>query len=234
MLSRIANFDDVDPLAQHPGVALSMIPPGRPLPGDADLVILPGSKSTRGDLAFLRAQGWDVDLAAHVRRGGRVLGLCGGYQMMGAVVADPRGLEGPPGETPGLGLLEVTTVMTADKRVERVAGRCALTGAPVEGYEIHLGRTDGPACARPFLEIGGRPEGAVSADGRRMGGYVHGLFAGDAYRVAFLDRLGAVADPFAYAATVEATLDALADHVERHLDVDGLLALAADRPAPER
>jgi adenosylcobyric acid synthase len=234
MLSRIANFDDLDPLSQTPGVAVTMVPPGRALPGDADLVILPGSKSTRGDLAFLRAQGWDVDLAAHVRRGGRVLGLCGGYQMMGCSVADPEGIEGPPGETPGLGLLDVATVMTPDKRLARVTGRDAASGAAVEGYEIHIGRTDGPDRARPFLWIEDRPEGAVSADGRCAGAYVHGLFAGDAFRAAFLAGLGAApAAGFAYGAAVEATLDRLAAHVEAHLDVDGLLRLAADRPAPE-
>ncbi len=226
MLSRIANFDDLDPLKLEPAVSLEMTPPGRPIPGDADLVILAGTKSTRGDLAFLRAQGWDVDLAAHLRRGGRVLGLCGGYQMLGARIADPDGVEGAPGETEGLGLLDLETTMTADKRLARVRGRCVETGEPVEGYEIHMGRTTGAALGRPFLEIEGRPEGARSADGRVAGAYVHGLFVADGFRAAFLRGLGAAPSGLGYAAEVERTLDALADHLERHADVGALLALA--------
>jgi len=159
--SRIANFDDLDPLAAEPGVSLTMLRAGEAIPGDADLVILPGSKSTRGDLAYLRQQGWDTDLAAHVRRGGRVLGLCGGYQMLGRTIRDPDGLEGPPGETPGLGLLDLITTMSPDKRLTRVTGRHLATGEPISGYEIHLGRTEGPARAQPFAEVGGAPEGAV-------------------------------------------------------------------------
>ncbi len=229
MLSRIANFDDLDPLKLEPGVSLEMIPPGRPLPGDADLVILAGSKSTRGDLAFLRAQGWDVDLAAHLRRGGRALGLCGGFQMLGRSIADPEGIEGPPGVTQGLGLLGIDTVMTQDKRLARVRGRHLESGEAVEGYEIHVGRTEGPALSRPFLEIEGRPEGAVSEDGRVAGAYVHGLFGSDGFRAAFLRGLGAQPSGLAYGAAVEATLDALADHLEAHADVAGMLALAEGR-----
>ena len=195
-LSRIANFDDLDPLGQSPGVSVEMVPPGRALPGDADLVILPGTKSTRGDLAYLRAQGWDIDLAAHVRRGGRVLGLCGGYQLLGRRIADPAGIEGDPGASAGLGLLDVETEMLPEKHVTRVEGRHLATGQPVAGYEIHIGRTTGPDCARPVLEIGehqhgGRPDGATSPDGRVAGTYVHGLFASDAFRAAWLASLGA-------------------------------------------
>jgi adenosylcobyric acid synthase len=224
-LSRIANFDDLDPLAQEPAVRLTLLPAGQPIPGDADLVILPGSKSTRGDLAFLRAQGWDIDLAAHVRRGGHVLGICGGYQMLGHVVRDPEGIEGPAGETPGLGLLDIETVMTPDKRLTRTRATHAATGLDVEGYEIHIGRSNGPARARPFAFVEGAPEGAVSADGRIIGSYLHGLFRADAFRAAFLRGVGATS-ALGYEATVEATLDALADHMEAHLDVPGLLALA--------
>ena len=225
-LSRIANFDDLDPLKAEPGVNLVMVAPGQAVPGDARLVILPGSKSTRDDLAFLRAQGWDIDLAAHLRRGGHVLGICGGYQMLGRVVRDPDGIEGPAGETPGLGLLEVDTLMTPDKRLARVQARHAASGLTVDGYEIHIGRTHGPDCARPFAEIGDRGEGAVSADGRVTGSYLHGLFAADAFRAAYLGGLGIAASGRSHTATVDATLDALADHVETHLDVPGLLALA--------
>ncbi len=145
--ARIANFDDLDPLRAEPGVALTMLRAGEAIPGDADLVILPGSKSTRGDLAFLRQQGWDIDLSAHHRRGGRVLGLCGGYQMLGSTIRDPEGLEGPPGETPGLGLLDLVTTMSPDKTLTRVSGTHCGTGEPISGYEIHLGVTEGPSRA---------------------------------------------------------------------------------------
>ena len=225
-LSRIANFDDLDPLKQEPGVDLVMVRPGQPIPGDAAVVILPGSKSTRGDLDFLRAQGWDIDLMAHHRRGGRVLGLCGGYQMLGRSIADPEGIEGPPGETPGLGLLDVTTVMTGDKRLERVEALHVSSGLPVQGYEIHIGRTDGPDRGRPFTRVAGQPEGAVSPDGRVEGSYLHGLFGADAFRAAWLSGLGVAASGRSYSATVDAVLDRLADHLERHLDLDGLLACA--------
>ncbi|MBR9890631.1 cobyric acid synthase [bacterium] len=224
-LSRIANFDDLDPLAQEPGVRLTMLGPGRAIPGDADLVILPGSKSTRGDLAFLRAQGWDVDLAAHVRRGGHVLGICGGYQMLGRSVADPDGIEGPPGTTPGLGLLEIDTVMTGDKRLTETCATHAATGRTFLGYEIHIGRSDGPDRARPFAHVAGEPEGAATPDGRIAGSYLHGMFRDDAFRAAWLDGFG-VQSAGRYDSTVEAVLDGLADHMEAHLDVTGLLALA--------
>jgi adenosylcobyric acid synthase len=225
VLSRIANFDDLDPLAQEPGVRITLVGPGRALPGDADLVILPGTKSTRGDLAFLRAQGWDIDLRAHVRRGGRVLGLCGGYQMLGRRIADPAGIEGPAGETPGLGLLDVETVMTPDKRLTEVRAIHTESGRAFTGYEIHIGRTGGPDCARPFATVAGEPEGAVSADGRIAGSYLHGMFRDDAFRAGLLAGFGATSG-IAYAAQVEQVLDALADHMEAHLDVPGLLALA--------
>jgi adenosylcobyric acid synthase len=226
MLSRIANFDDLDPLRQEPGITLAMVRPGAAIPGDAALVIIPGSKSTRADLAFLRAQGWDIDLAAHVRRGGHVLGLCGGYQMLGQVVRDPDGLEGPAGETPGLGLLDVATTMQGDKHLRRVEAIHTASGLPVDGYEIHIGETRGPDCARPFASIAGRPEGATSANGRIIGSYLHGLFASDAFRGAVIAGLGARPSGLSYAAGVEGALDALADHLEAHADVAGLLALA--------
>ncbi|WP_210528052.1 cobyric acid synthase [Rubellimicrobium arenae] len=226
-LRRIANFDDLDPLSATPGVSVEIVPPGRPLPGNADLVLLPGSKTTIADLADFRAQGWDVDLLAHRRRGGQVLGLCGGFQMLGRRIEDPEGLEGPPGGVDGLGLLDVITVMGQDKRLARVAGRHLATGTPVTGYEIHLGRTEGPDLARPWLEIEGRPEGATSADGRVRGTYLHGLFAADAFRAAMLDEMGAPAASFDWDSAVEVTLDRLAAHLERHLDLDRVLALAA-------
>ena len=226
MLSRIANFDDLDPLKQAPGVSVTMIEPGKPLPGDADLVILPGTKSTRGDLAFLREQGWDIDLKAHIRRGGQVLGICGGYQMLGRAIHDPEGIEGPTGSSEGLALLDVETVMTPDKALNRVSGRDLRTGQALEGYEIHIGRTDGPDCARPVVEIGGKPHGAASRDDRAKGLYLHGLFSSDAFRTAWLEGLGAPEAGYAYDLAVEDTLDALAAHLEAHLNIDALLDIA--------
>jgi adenosylcobyric acid synthase len=228
MLARIANFDDLDPLAMEPGVSLRFVRPGEPIPSEANVVILPGSKSTLGDLAFLRAQGWDIDIAAHVRRGGHVLGLCGGYQMLGKMIADPDGLDGAPGRVEGLGLLDIDTVMQGDKSTTLTHGVHCASKLPVDGYEIHLGRSDGPDAARPMLQIGERHDGATSRDGRVQGTYLHGLFSSDAFRAAWLKGLGA-ASSLAYETRVETALDALADHLEAHLDIDALLAIARRR-----
>ena len=231
-LNRIANFDDLDPLAQEPGVTLKIIPAGQPLPVEADLIILPGSKATIADLAHFRAQGWDIDLAAAMRRGAKVLGLCGGYQMLGREITDPDGIEGKPGSVPGLGLLDVTTTMTADKRVTETTALHPTTGALVIGYEIHLGRTEGPDRATPLFTVNGQPEGAQRPDGRVMGSYLHGMFTEDTFRRAFLAGLGATPGNVSYDTTVEETLDALADHLEAHVDCDRLLALAWTASAP--
>jgi adenosylcobyric acid synthase len=225
-LNRIANFDDLDPLAAEPDVTVEIIEPGRPLPGDADLVLIPGSKSTIADLADFRRNGWDIDLAAHVRRGGHVLGICGGYQMLGQVISDPDGLEGPPGHTTGLGLLNVDTVLEPAKTLSLASAIYLPTGDPVEGYEIHLGRTEGPDLSRAWLGLDGRRDGAASPDGRVIGTYLHGLFASDAFRRAYLAQLGAPVSQTAYEDGVEAVLDALAAHLDTHLDLDALLALA--------
>jgi adenosylcobyric acid synthase len=229
-LPRIANFDDLDPLIAEPDVQLRIIPPGAPLPGDADLVILPGAKATLADLAEVRAQGWDIDLAAHVRRGGAVLGICGGFQMLGRRIADPDGIEGPPGEAEGLGLLDLDTILGGDKQLREVRGREVRSGTAVHGYEMHVGRTIGPALTRPMLDLDGRPDGAVSADGRIMGCYVHGLFAADAFRHAFLARLKErTPSGLGFEQQIDATLDALANHLEAHADLDSLLELARTR-----
>ncbi|MEP1962275.1 cobyric acid synthase [Tateyamaria sp.] len=225
-LSRIANFDDLDPLAQEPGVRLTMLHEGQALPADTDVVIIPGSKSTRGDLAFLRAQGWDEDVRAHYRRGGHVLGICGGFQMLGHFVDDPDGIEEAAGRTDGLGLLDVETVMTGDKRLSTVAAVHVPSGQRFDGYEIHIGRSEGPDRARPFAQVAGQDEGAISADGRVSGSYLHGMFADDGFRRAWLAGLNVTASQGSYSATVEATLDSLADHLEAHLDVGALLACA--------
>lgn len=224
--SRIANFDDLDPLAAEPDVDLVIVRPGEAIPGDARLVILPGSKTTRGDLAYLRAQGWDIDLQAHIRRGGHVLGICGGYQMLGHIVRDPDGVEGAAGDTAGLGLLDVETTMTPDKRLTRVQAQHLATGVDLSGYEIHLGRTTGPDRARPFAVVDGAAEGAISPDGRIIGTYLHGLFGADQFRAQYLAGLGIATSGTVHGAVIGQTLDALADHVEAHLDVARMLALA--------
>jgi adenosylcobyric acid synthase len=230
LLPRIANFDDLDPLKLDPDIALAFVPPGAPLPGDADLVILPGSKATIADLMFLRAQGWDIDLKAHLRRGGHVLGLCGGYQMLGRTIADPDGVEGADKTAVGLGLLAIDTVLSQDKTVRPVTARHVESGHALAAYEIHLGTSEGPDTARAPFVLDGRPEGARSSDGRVVGTYLHGLFAADAFRAAWLSNLraGSGYGGWSYEARIEATLDDLADHLEGSLDVDRILAIARE------
>jgi adenosylcobyric acid synthase len=230
MLARIANFDDLDPLGMEPGVKLIFVRPGEAIPGNADVVILPGSKSTIGDLTFLRGQGWDIDIQAHVRRGGHVLGLCGGYQMLGQLIADPDGVDGAAGTVEGLGLLDITTTMGGDKSTTLVRGEHCATGARITGYEIHLGGSSGGDCARPVVRLEGRPDGASSADGRIQGTYVHGLFTDDGFRKAWLANLG-IASTLAYESRIEIALDALANHLEAHLDIEALLKIARSRQA---
>ncbi|MGI9372323.1 MAG: cobyric acid synthase [Hyphomicrobiales bacterium] len=225
-LRRIANFDDIDPLKLEPGVTLNLIQPGEAIPGDTDLVILAGSKSTIDDLKDLRDQGWDIDLAAHLRRGGRVLGLCGGYQMLGCKIHDPEGIEGAPESIEGLGLLDVETTLSSRKQLKLSDAVHVASGAAIQGYEIHIGETNGPDTARPFAQISGRNEGAVSADGRVIGTYLHGVFSADGFRRAFLESLGAQTADASYDASVETALDELAAHLEMHLDISMLLDIA--------
>ena len=225
-LPAIANFDDFDPLRLEPGVRFVFAPRGRPLP-PADLIVLAGSKATIADLRALREEGWDIDLVAHARRGGKVLGICGGYQMLGRLVADPQGVEGPPETVAGLGLLDATTTLTGDKALRRCAGASLADGARFTGYEIHVGETQGPDVDRPLLGFDdGRRDGAQSADGNVRGTYVHGLFGDDEQRQAWLKWIGAPASPLAYESEVEAALDGLAAHLERHVDVEAMLTMA--------
>lgn len=227
MLSRIANFDDADPLKLEAGVAFEWIPPGQIIPRDTDIITLFGTKSTLGDLAFLREQGWDHDITAHARAGGGVLGICGGYQMLGRRIADPDGIDGTPGEAEGLGLLDVETIMKPTKRVTQINGTCAQSGEAVTGYEIHMGQTQGEDTARPFAVTGSGPDGAISANGRIQGTYLHGAFRSDGFRRAWLTRVGGSAnETLTYGVEVERALDALADGVEAAVDIDGLFALA--------
>ncbi len=218
VLSRIANFDDLDPLKSEGDVDLVFVRPGEPLPADAGLVIIPGSKSTIGDLLDLRQQGWDRDIAAHVKRGGHVIGICGGYQMLGRVVRDPLGIEGGERETDGLGLLDVETDMAPEKTVRNSEAWSLQHDVPLSGYEIHLGVTEGADCARPPVRIGNRPDGAMSADGRIMGTYLHGIFANDGYRQGLLAGLGIVGERQSYRDTVDRALDDLAAELESRLD----------------
>ena len=226
LLPRIANFDDLDPLRAEPGVELVFVPAGQPLPRDAVLVILPGSKATISDLEFLRCEGWDIDLLAHHRQSGQILGLCGGYQMLGRTIADPLGVEGRMQTVRGLGLLEIDTVLTGAKRLGEASGVELTTGTAVKGYEMHLGETTGPGLERPMLRVAGGSDGCVTADGRVAGCYMHGLFASDPYRHAFLAALGAESSKIVYEHQIETTLDSLADHLEQSLDLPALLAVA--------
>jgi adenosylcobyric acid synthase len=226
ILPHIANFDDLDPLDAEPAVELIRVRPGTALPGDVDLILLPGSKATIADLEALRAAGFHIDIAAHRRRGGMVLGLCGGYQMLGRSIADPGGIEGPPATVEGLGLLDVATILSNDKRLEPVTGTTS-DGASFSGYEMHMGATEGQDRARPFARLtDGSPEGAIAADGGVIGTYVHGLFADDRQRAGWLARFGAGAPNVAYENLVEQTLDSLAAHLAAHIDLDRLLKLA--------
>ncbi|OXS22800.1 cobyric acid synthase CobQ [Pseudomonas fluorescens] len=231
VLPRISNHTDFDPLRLHPQVDLQFIGPGQAIPA-ADLIILPGSKSVRSDLAYLRANGWDSAVARHLRYGGKVLGICGGLQMLGEQVHDPLGLEGPSGSSDGLGLLAFSTTLEEEKQLRNVRGRLLLEDVEVSGYEIHAGVTSGQALASPAVRLDdGRHDGARSADGQILGTYLHGLFETPAACSALL-RWAGLADvqEVDYHALRERDIERLADLVEQHLDTDLLRSLCGVAP----
>ncbi|GLQ06174.1 cobyric acid synthase [Sneathiella chinensis] len=227
VLSRIANFDDFDPLFAEPSVQVEMIRPGTPIPAGMDVIILPGSKATLADMIFLRDQGWDIDIHAHVRQGGTLVGICGGYQMLGRRLHDPDGIEGSLREVEGLGLLDFTTTLTGSKKLLMEGGTETLSGTSVQGYHMHVGECTGPALKAPFLQLESGSDGAISKDRRVMGCYLHGLFANDAFRHAFLHRTGSDAPLLdSFDAGVEQALDDLAAHLEAHTRIDRMLEIA--------
>ncbi len=229
VLPRISNHTDFDPLRLHPQVDFRYVRPGEPLP-PADLLILPGSKCVRADLGFLQDQGWAAAIARHLRYGGRVLGICGGFQMLGRTLRDPLGIEGDPGESRGLGFLAMDTELKAHKQLHRVAGRLALGEAPVSGYEIHAGLSEGPALARPLVRLEGRSDGAISPDGQVLGTYLHGLFDTAETCDALLGWAGLTAPETPdYQAMREAGIDRIADAIEAHLELEALQALLQNR-----
>ena len=227
-LGRIANFDDLDPLVAEPNVTVEIIEQGQPLPGDAAMVILPGSKSTISDLENFRANGWDIDLQAHHRRGGKIIGICGGYQMLGRKIHDPEGIEGAACSVEGLGYLDIETTMTPKKNLSLAKAHTVASKTPVDGYEIHLGKTTGPDCYTPWLQLTDRPEGAMSSDQSVRGCYLHGLFTSDSFRAEILAEIGTRSQLTSYDTTVHETLDQLASFIEQHMDVEGLISLAGE------
>ncbi|WP_248806976.1 cobyric acid synthase [Pseudomonas sp. MWU13-2100] len=226
VLPRISNHTDFDPLRLHPQVDLQFIGPGQAIPA-SDLIILPGSKSVRSDLAYLRQQGWDAAINRHLRYGGKLLGICGGLQMLGEQVDDPLGLEGAPGSSAGFGLLALSTELEQEKQLRNVRGRLALEDAEVSGYEIHAGVTVGAALQQPAVHLDdGRCDGAQSADGQVLGTYLHGLFESPRACSALLRWAGlAQAREVDYHALRERDIERLADLVEKHLDTDRLRQL---------
>lgn len=230
-LPRIANFDDLDPLAAEPNVSVKIIELGQPLPQSADLILLPGSKSTIADLAVLKSEGWDLDIAAHLRHGKPVMGLCGGYQMLGKQISDPHGVEGAAKSVDGLGYLDVETILDPLKTTRPAKGIHSESGLAVEGYEIHLGQTTGSDCQRPFVKIDGEADGAQSNDGLVAGTYMHGIFSSDDFRRYFLENLGITASGNSYNQSIDKVLDDLAEHLEANLDINQMLEIAYAREA---
>ena len=224
MFSRIANFDDLDPLRAEPNVAVEFIPPGTPIPLDSDIVILPGTKSALGDMQFLRHQGWDIDIRALARQGKTIMGICGGLQMLGRTMHDPAGVDGAPGSESGLGLLDISTSMQPRKTVRQTSGKHVGTGETCEGYEIHVGKTEGADTSRPFCITEFGNDGASNAAGNVYGTYLHGVFANDSFRSSWLNaiRAGHLSN-LNYEQSLEGALDELSEALEQCLDIDQIL-----------
>ncbi|MBN8496875.1 MAG: cobyric acid synthase [Candidatus Accumulibacter sp.] len=220
---RVSNHNDLDPLRFHPEVDFRFVGPNDP-PPPCDLIVLPGSKAVQADLAWLRAQGWEEAIRRHLRYGGKVIGICGGLQMLGRELQDPLGLEGPPGSMPGLGWLDYATRMATEKTLENVSGYLMLPAAPaIGGYRIHMGVTRGAALEKPAAILDGQPDGALSADGQILATYCHGLFDSPPALAALLAWAGhRPTQDFDPRQRREADIDRLADAVEQHMDLQAL------------
>jgi len=222
---RIANHTDFDTLRLHPHIDFRFVGPDDEIP-PADLIILPGSKAVCADLAFLRQQGWHTAIARHLRYGGKLMGICGGFQMLGQSIADPAGIEGPTNLTKGLGYLDMHTTLAAEKQLRNVRGSLAWLSAPVHGYEIHAGVTQGPALARPATTLEDGPDGAISEDGQILGSYVHGIFDSPEACNAMLSWAGLRSHSAPdIGAMREASIERLADTVARHINTELLMAI---------
>lgn len=224
--SRIANFDDLDPLMHEEGVDVVLVRKNEAIPEDAALILLPGSKSTIADMSEMEENGWAAQIKAHAKRGKPVIGLCGGYQMLGQRIADPLALEGKRQEIAGLGLLNINTVMGQEKTIKTSKAHSLLYDMPLDGYEIHMGKTTGPDCETAVIFIDGKADGAMSKNGLIWGTYLHGLFENGAFRKRVLAEIGACSSGKNHLDSVNAALDAIADALETALDIDALFALA--------
>lgn len=222
---RISNFDDLDPLKQTDNIDLHILSNGEPIPSDCDMVLLVGSKSTISDLEYIKSVGWDIDIKSHHRRGGLVMGICGGYQMLGNVINDPNNIESNISSITGLGLLNVETTLDTTKQLNEYTGIDTITNSNFIGYEMHMGKTTGNDCDNPFSHNGdNQPDGAISKCGKVFGSYIHSIFNDDEFRSAFLSKIfDTKIINNSYDKTVEATLDELAEHIEKYLDMDGIL-----------
>ncbi|MCG8381380.1 MAG: cobyric acid synthase [Gammaproteobacteria bacterium] len=221
-LPRISNHTDFDPLRLHPQVNLQFVEAGQPIP-PADLIILPGSKSVRSDLQWLLAQEWEKTIQRHLRYGGKLIGICGGFQMLGQVIHDPHGIEGPAGTCPGLNWLDMSTTLEKEKQLFEQQGTLTLLSCPVSGYEIHTGISEGPALQSPAIDLGVKNDGAVSPDGQIIGTYLHGLFNEGTACQALLAWAGLEAPHNEnFYTKQEAGIDLIADTLEKSLDLQAL------------
>lgn len=225
-LPRLSNQTDFDPLLLNPEIDLQFISENKPIPA-ADLVILPGSKNVRADIGWLRSQLWSDYIDKHLRYGGKLIGICGGYQMLGKRIDDPHGVEGVAGSEDGLGLLQLVTCLTQKKQLTYVDGHLFIANTPLRGYEIHVGTTVGEASENPAVKIGSRLDGAVSTDGQIFGTYLHGLFDHKEACQAILKWAGM--DAACTAIDIEERqqlgIELMADAIEQHISISKLLEI---------